>query len=153
MTSVQVGPHKSSIGNLDANIVALLVYLAGGILAGIPIIGWVLWLAPLVVFILEKQSSFVRFHALQALLLCAVYFVVVTLIGGILVSVTQVRIGFGWGSVPSTASIAIGWIFFIISIGLWALEIYALYNAYMYKMFKIPFIGNLAEKYSNTKIG
>jgi uncharacterized membrane protein len=36
-------------------------------------VGW--WIAPLIIFIVKRQSRFVSFHALQALLLQGVYFV------------------------------------------------------------------------------
>lgn len=40
------------------------------------------WIAPLVIFLVKRNSRFVSFHALQALLLQALYFLLLTLIMG-----------------------------------------------------------------------
>ena len=37
------------------------------------LVGW--WIAPLVIFLVKRESRFVKFHALQALLLQLVYMV------------------------------------------------------------------------------
>ncbi|NLF21130.1 MAG: hypothetical protein GX588_06935, partial [Clostridiaceae bacterium] len=41
-------PHKSSLGNLDANVLALLAYLAAVVVGWIPVLRYGAWLAPLV---------------------------------------------------------------------------------------------------------
>jgi|SRR4029077_2738076 uncharacterized membrane protein len=38
------------------------------------VVGW--WIAPLIIFLVKRESRFVRFHALQALLLQGVYVIV-----------------------------------------------------------------------------
>lgn len=50
-------PHKSTIGNLDANLVALLVYFVSTVAGWIPIVKYAAWLAPLVVFFVEKTAA------------------------------------------------------------------------------------------------
>jgi uncharacterized membrane protein len=44
------------------------------------VVGW--WIAPLIIFLINRKSRFVSFHALQALLLQAVYLI---LMGGFMV--------------------------------------------------------------------
>ena len=62
MSATIVEPHKSSIGNLDANVMALLAYLATGILMYIPYIKYVAWLA-LVFFLKTKWVCSLSRHA------------------------------------------------------------------------------------------
>ncbi len=40
------------------------------------------WIAPLVIFLVKRNSRFVSFHALQVLLLQGFYFLFVTIVGG-----------------------------------------------------------------------
>ena len=56
------GVGKSSTG-LDANVAALLSYI-------------LTWLTGLIFFLIEKESRFVRFHAMQAILLGVSFFVI-----------------------------------------------------------------------------
>ena len=62
-------PHKSSIGNVDANLMALIAYGAAIVVIFIPGIKIISWLAPIVIYILEKDSHFVKFHSMQAFLI------------------------------------------------------------------------------------
>ena len=56
-------PHRSSIGQLNANSVAALCYGITLILFFIRGFQFCAWLLPLAVYILEKESAFVKFHA------------------------------------------------------------------------------------------
>ena len=136
----------------------LIAYLATGVLSFIPGIKYVAWLAPLVIFIMEKQSSFVRFHAMQAFIINAVNFVISILIGGI------IGAGFAAALAKATlegdgnailaagaAGLAVATIFTIISLIFAVFALIALINGYQYKLYKIPLIGNLAEKFSASK--
>jgi uncharacterized membrane protein len=105
---------KTSTG-LEENIAGLLCYVLG-------------WITGLVFFLIEKENKFVRFHALQSII-----------VFGIL----------------SVASIVIGWIPFVgwvISalIGILALVLWIILmiKAYQGEKFKLPWAGDLAEKNS-----
>lgn len=131
-----VQPHKSSLGNLDANVMALLAYLASAILGWIPGISYVAWLAPLVLFFLEKQSSFVKFHAMQAFL--------IGLVGMLLGLIVSLIVGLMFVANPwATIGIA-GTLGFIVSLAILVFEIIALVKAYKYEEYKLPLLGNLA---------
>ncbi len=62
----RVPPHRSSIG-LDANILALLMFLAILLLNRFLFIG--IWVLPFVFYLIEKESAFVRQMSLQAAVL------------------------------------------------------------------------------------
>lgn len=70
---IKTAPHKSSLGGLDANLMALLCYVAAFVIGLIPGIRYVAFLAPLVLYFLEKNSRFVKFHAMQAFILELLY--------------------------------------------------------------------------------
>lgn len=104
---------KSSLG-MDENVAGLFSYLLG-------------FITGIIFFILEKESKFVKFHAMQSIILSAA----LTVLYGIL------------GFIP-----IIGWIILLIlpliTMILW---IVLMIKAYKHEYFKLPIIGDLAEKY------
>ena len=124
---------KSSTG-LDENIAALLSYVFG-------------WVSGLIFFLIEKDSRLVRFHAMQSLLL-SVAAVIIAIVLWIVFAVlflisTQIS------GVLSTLLGLVGtlvWIVFII--GILIAAIMCLIKAYGRQYFKLPIIGNFAEKFS-----
>lgn len=62
---MNTAPHKATVG-MNANTWALLIYLISIGLGWISGVYYFAWAFPLVIFITEKVSGFVRFHAMQA---------------------------------------------------------------------------------------
>ena len=52
------------------------------------------WIAPLVIFLVKRNSRFVSFHALQALLLQALYFVLMMVIMGAFFAIVLAGVAF-----------------------------------------------------------
>jgi len=106
---------KDSTG-LSPNVAGLLCYVA-------------LWISGIVFLIIEKESKFVRFHALQSIVTFGILTVfqivlsVIPFIGGILV-----------------------WLISILIIVLW---IILMIRAYSGVMWKLPWVGNWAEQQVN----
>jgi uncharacterized membrane protein len=125
---------KSSTG-LDENIAALLTYVFG-------------WVSGLIFFLLEKDSKLVRFHAMQSILFNV--FVAVLCFAGWIVTIVLVLIA---SQLPDILGTVVGllatlvWI--ILGAGLLIAWILCLVRAYQGKFFKLPVIGNLAEKIVN----
>ena len=124
---------KSSTG-LDENIAALLSYVFG-------------WLSGLIFFLMEKDSRLVRFHAMQSILLN-----VVALIIGFVLWFVWV---FGWVLFASISDIlgtlmglVLGLLMFVFWIGMLIAFVMCLIKAYQKQYFKLPVIGNFAEKFS-----
>ena len=124
--------QKSAIG-LDGNITALIGYIIG--------------IIALVEIFIEKDNRFVRFHAIQAVLFHVVFwvlFVVLWIVGGILVLAI------------SAASTSLGWILgmlltlilLVVFFGGLGGIIYAAVKAYQGVTFKLPIVGNMAEKWT-----
>jgi uncharacterized membrane protein len=125
---------KSSTG-LDENIAALLTYVFG-------------WVSGLIFFLLEKDSKLVRFHGMQSILFNV--FVAVLCFAGWIVTIVLVLIA---SQLPDILGTLVGLIatlvWIILGAGLLIAWILCLVRAYQGKFFKLPFIGNLAEKIVN----
>ncbi len=104
--------EKTSTG-MQANVEGLLCYLVG-------------FVTGIVFMIIEKESKFVRFHAMQSIFVSGALFVI------------QIILGF----VPY-----VGWIISILVslLGL-ILWIICMLKAYQGELFKLPVIGDIAEK-------
>ena len=123
---------KSALG-MDGNITALLGYIVG--------------IVAIISIIMEKDNKFVRFHALQSVLwsvACLIGFFAILIVGGILglvlVTVSSTLGGIVW---TLTILLYVG-MFFVLFGGL----IYGAIKSYGGSMFKLPIVGNLAEKWS-----
>jgi uncharacterized membrane protein len=125
---------KSSTG-LDENLAALLSYVF-------------FWVSGLVFFLIEKDSRLVRFHAMQSLLLSAAGAII-----GIALWFLQI---FSWvivsgisGVLSFLISVIVGLVAFVLGIGFFVGVIIALIKAYQGQFYKLPVIGNMAEKFSS----
>lgn len=124
---------KSSTG-LDENIAALLSYVFG-------------WVSGLIFFLMEKDSRLVRFHAMQSILF--------NLSFGVLAFVLWIIL-FIFFMILSQVSEALTALVGILSMLLWLALILGvmiawvlcLVKAFQSQYFKLPIIGNLAEKFS-----
>ncbi len=112
--------EKSSTG-LDANIAAALTY--------IPIVA-------IVFLVIEKGSRLVKFHAVQSLGLLVAWMVVWFALGIL-------------GMVP-----VLGWatllLWPIVAIGMFVVWLVALLKAFKFEYWKLPVIGDIAERQSAT---
>jgi uncharacterized membrane protein len=110
---------------MQPNIAAGLSYVLG-------------WVTGLIFFLMEKQNRFVRFHAMQSILF----------FGGL--TVIQIILGVV-GYLPLLGLLAglLGyavWIIFIVG------YIVLLINGFQGKYFKLPIVGDYAERYANQGI-
>ena len=80
------------------------------------------WVTGLIFFLLEKENKFVRFHAMQSMIT----------FGGLTILLMVV------GYIPF-----IGFLLVLLQLGLWIL---LMIKAYQGEQFKLPVIGDLAEK-------
>jgi uncharacterized membrane protein len=124
---------KSSTG-LDENVAALLSYVFG-------------WVSGLIFFLIEKDSRLVRFHAMQSIL-----FNVFIAITGIALWVVVFILLLISTQLPdilgSLMGLLVTLIWIIFSIGLLIGWVMCLIKAFQSQYFKLPIIGNLAEKFS-----
>jgi uncharacterized membrane protein len=106
----------------------------------------------LIFFFLEKDNRFVRFHAMQSILYHVLWLVVMFAL--IIVSVVLFAVSAAASAAAGAAGGFVGIIVSLLSLLVWTVLplallaglIYAAVQAYQRKMFKIPVIGNMAEK-------
>jgi uncharacterized membrane protein len=128
---VQTG--KSSTG-LDENVAALLSYV-------------VTWLSGLIFFLMEKESRFVRFHAMQAILLggSAIVLGIVLWVAWVILLIIVAQIS---DVLTMIFNLVFGLVMFAFYIGLLIAWVMCMIKAYQKQYFKLPVLGNLAEKFS-----
>lgn len=127
---------KTKVLNLDYNVAGLLCYLLPCFCFA-DLIFCILWLATE-----PKESRFVRFHALQGLLLFGVGFVI-----GIVFRILAVGVAVSPGDVVQAGGFGL-LLLVQMCIGLVFLVLYiiAMIKAYQGQMWKLPIIGDIAEK-------
>ena len=110
--------EKTSTG-LEANVAGLLCYVLG-------------WISGLVFILIEKENKFVRFHAMQS----------IVTFGGITVISIALSI---LGLIPFIGVVfdIINWIIGVLAFVLW---IVLMVKAAQGTMYKLPWVGNFAER-------
>jgi uncharacterized membrane protein len=134
---------KTSTLNLDYKVAAMLCYLPT-CLCCINLVASILWLLTE-----PRESRFVRFHAMQGLLLFGVGFainLILVMLGGgfqigTIITTGSQAAGAGAGLLFSLLRLAFG-------LALLIIHIVAAVKAYQGQMWKLPVIGDLAEKFA-----
>lgn len=129
------GPAGKSSTGLDENIAALLAYVFG-------------WISGLVFFLIEKDSKLVRFHAMQAILfnVCVIVLAVAIWIVTFVLILIASQLADIMGSLIGLVATLI-WL--VLSVGILIAWVLCLVRAYQGQYFKLPIIGNIAEKIVN----
>ena len=115
---------KTSSG-LQANMAALLSYLAG-------------WITGLIFFLIEKDNKFVRFHAMQSIIVFGAFSalgIVISVLASIAVAIHAYFLLPLIGILSS--------LLWIVALILW---IVLMIKAYQGDKFKLPVVGDIAEK-------
>ena len=117
--------EKTSTG-LEQNIAGLLCYVLG-------------WLTGLIFFLIEKENKFVRFHALQSLITSGAITIFHMIVWNLIIA--NILLAISWRMWWLTSSVSS-----ILGLGHFVLMIFLIYKAYNNEMFKVPFVGDIAEK-------
>lgn len=131
---------KTALG-LDANIGALLCYLANIIPCIVPL-GLVY---SIIVIVQDKTNKLARFHAFQSLLLSAAALVIgiplyiIFFVGFIIDAQTGVPI----------ITMLMFLVLMVFGMAIFVLTILAAIKGFQGQIYKIPVIGNIADRYSN----
>jgi uncharacterized membrane protein len=121
---------KSAIG-LDANLAAALGYPIG-------ILG-------LINFFIDKENKFVRFHGIQSVLYTAIVGAIFTAIW-IVLAIFGVIISQISGALGALIGVLYLLVFLAFLLVWFGVLIYSGYRAYQGETFKLPVVGNFAEK-------
>ena len=115
---------------------------------------------PLIFFLIEKNNRFVKFHAMQSILLGAAYvvfFIVLFIIQSvILIGSSAADTAAGNTGLLATGGGLIGCLlsclYFVGAIGFLGLVIWGMVSGFTGKYTKLPIVGNLAEKWSGGPV-
>jgi uncharacterized membrane protein len=124
---------KSSTG-LDENVASLLAYVFG-LVSG------------LIFFFIEKDSRLVRFHGMQSTLLAGVFWVGEMALW-ILSTIIVIIISQISGLLGTLVWALLGLLAFVLGIGALIGWVMCMIKAYQGQYFKLPVLGNFAEKFS-----
>jgi uncharacterized membrane protein len=130
-------PASSGIGGLDPKVAAALSYI---------------WIVGLIFYFIEKENRFVRFHAMQSIIFGITNSVIMTVLA-VLAAILTVAFsvggavaGGGIGTIIGLLVWLIWLVFWLVCLALFLGLIFAAFKAYQGQKFKLPFIGNMAEK-------
>jgi uncharacterized membrane protein len=107
---------------LSPHVAGLLCYLLG-------------WVTGIIFYIIEKDN-FVRFHAIQSIITFGILTVVEVLLSWLFL------FSYGW---IWYLQITLNWLVNLLTLVLWVL---LMVKAYQGERYKLPWVGNIAEKYS-----
>lgn len=114
--------NKKSSTGLDPKVANLLAYLFS-------------WLGGLIIWLMEKENRFVKWNALQALIL------------GIVEVVCILVISFILGLIPYIGWFFFSWLGWVLAGVAWIFAIIAIVMGFQGKTFRIPGISSLTDKY------
>jgi uncharacterized membrane protein len=114
--------NKKSSTGMEPKIAILIAYLFG-------------WIGGLIIWLMEKENKFVKWNALQALILGITEVVCILVISVIL------------GFIPFIGWFFFRWIGYVLAAALWVLAIVAIVMSFQGKTFRIPGIASLTDKY------
>jgi uncharacterized membrane protein len=122
MFNVDEDAAKKSSTGLDPKIANLLAYLFS-------------WLGGLIIWIMEKENKFVKWNALQALILGIVQMVCIIVVSVIL------------GMIPYIGWFFFSWLGYVLAGVCWILAIVAIVMGFSGKTFRIPGVASLTDKW------
>ena len=122
-TTAVVGKGKTSMG-LDENVAGALCYVLG-------------FITGIIFLVMEKDSKFVKFHAVQSIIVSLALWAVNMVITSILFATFSYSM---WGIIGMVSS--------LISIAGLIIWIMMILKAYQGEKFKLPIAGDIAEKQS-----
>lgn len=114
---------KSSTG-IEPNVAGLLSYLVG-------------WITGLIFFLIEQENEFVRFHAMQSIVVFG------------FITVVEIVLSFlSWIPVIGILFLVLEYLVGLLAFVLW---IILMVRAYQGVRFKLPVAGGIAERHSKKK--
>ncbi|OPL17529.1 MAG: hypothetical protein AVO38_00670 [delta proteobacterium ML8_D] len=122
MADIDADFSKKSSTGMEPKIAVLLAYLFS-------------WLGGLIIFLIEKENKFVKWNALQALIL------------GILEVACIVVISMILGLIPYIGWFLFSWLGYVAYVALWVLGIVAIVKAFQGNTYRIPGVCKLTDKY------
>lgn len=131
---------SSGIGGLDPKVAGALSYI---------------WIVGLIFYFIEKENRFVRFHAMQSIIFGIANSVIMSVLA-VLAIILTFAFGIGGAVVGGGIGMLVQMLVWVVWLIFWLFVlvfliglVFAAVKAYQGQMFKLPFIGNMAEKIVN----
>lgn len=123
----KASPQGKNSLDIDENIEGALTYV-------------LTWLTGIIFFVIEDQSDFVRFHAMQSI----ITFLPLTILAWVINIFSVPYYGYGFGFSLFGILSTLIWIAVLV---LWLL---LMYKAYQGEKYKLPIVGDLAEDFLSS---
>ena len=121
---------KTSL-NIEENIAGVLCYL-------------IVWITGIIFYLLEKENKTVRFHAMQSILTFLPLMILGWIVGWIGAPRWSPGGGYWGGWSPGIPALVwLSWLIWVITVILWLI---LMLKAYQGEKFKLPVVGDIAEK-------
>ncbi len=127
---------KTALG-LDANVGAGLCYVAN-------LVCYLGIVYSIIVLVTDKTNKLARFHAAQSLLLFGTSLIII--LPGYFIAVMLLLMN---STITSLLATLIWLVIAVVGLGLFVFMIIAAIKAFQGQVYKIPFIGNYADNFSN----
>ena len=155
MNNEPLQAHKSSIG-MNANKVIIIIYIGMTILFWISYAKYFAWILPVIIFLAEKESKFVKFNAVQAFCIGVIRAIISLLLWLLGSALTKTDAEYAAMSTDIknrwvSAAMLPGEIDTFIGIGLIVLVLYIVIRTYDYVQIGLPGIKNIAKKVSKLE--
>ncbi len=142
--------QKSSVFNLDANIVVMIAYLGGLIFRWTNIACYFAWAIPLIIYLIESKNEFVKKQSAQATLLYLISSVLSILIYIFLIIFAPSETADIYNMIITGSLLLIGLVSLlatIIAIAIAIFAIVAIVKTYNYEDYNIPYLSRYLDKF------
>ncbi len=127
---------KTALG-LDSNVGAGLCYVAN-------LVCYLGLVYSIIVLVTDKVNRLARFHAMQSITLCVALLVI--MIPGYFIAIALAFMG---STITSIMGTLLWLVIALVGIGAFVFMVIAAIKAFQGEVYKIPFIGDLADKWAN----
>ncbi len=141
---------KSSILNLDANIVVLIAYLGGLVFRWLHILCYLAWIIPLIIYLCESKNEFVKKQSAQATLLYLVSSLLSVAVYILLIIFAPSETQDIYNMIITGSLFLVGVISIlatIIAITITIFGIVAIVKTYNYEDYEIPYLSKYLSKF------
>jgi len=121
-TEVHPDFEKKSSTGIQPQIAVLIAYIFG-------------WIGGLIIYLIEKENKFVKYHGMQALILGIVEVLLIVVVSIIL------------GLIPYIGWFLFSWLGYVASVACWVFGIIAIVKAFSGELYRIPGVSKLADKW------
>ena len=138
-------PQKSSFG-MDGNKAVMIFWLVASAFMIYPFSAPLAFICPLIFFLKEKESVFVRFHALQCLIYSIVFGILNIPIGVLSILPLAVDKSTQTADVRYCPIIKVDFLPYLLGLVFILLAVLVIVKANSYEAYKLPIAGPIAEK-------